>query len=147
MDTIVVGIDGSDDSAAAVRFAADEARLRGAALRLVCAWQIPPSIYGGPIVFPLPELRDSLQSAARAALDEAVAQIEPQDLPIETVAPEAAPASALVEQSGNAALLVVGSRGRGGFKGLLLGSVSSHCAQHARCPVVIVRGVGAAADA
>lgn len=147
MQTIVVGIDGSDDSAAAVRFAAAEARLRGAALRLVCAWQIPPSIYGGPIVFPLPELRDSLQSAARSALDEAVAQIDPHDLRIETVAPEGAPASVLLEHAGDATMLVVGSRGRGGFKGLLLGSVSSHCAQHAHCPVVIVRGDAESGDA
>ncbi len=147
MQTIVAGIDGSNDSAAAVRFAAAEARLRGATLRLVCAWQIPPSIYGGPIVFPLPELRDSLQSAARGALDEAVAQIEPQDVQIETVAPEGAPAAALLEHAGDAAMLVVGSRGRGGFKGLLLGSVSSHCAQHASCPVVIVRSDAATGDA
>lgn len=140
MDTIAAGVDGSDDALAAVRVAATEARLRGARLRLVGAWQIPPSVYSGAILWPIDELRTALEGDARSAVDAAAADIDTEGLEIETVVREGAPAQVLVDQSKDATMLVVGSRGRGGFSGLLLGSVSSHCAHHAHCPVVIVRG-------
>ena len=118
----MVGVDGSPGSLAALRFAAAEAGLRGARLRVVHAWTVPlavalpePAVLGQPII-PEPEFEE-----VRAAL-----------------LAEGTAAHALVQAAEGADLLVVGSRGRGGFKGLLLGSVSQQCAHHAPCPVAIV---------
>ncbi len=132
---IVVGVDGSEGAQAALRWAAGEARLGPSRVRVITAWSYPlsPGYAGVP--------KDAFSEAATRTLAEATKQVAGllPDSQIETQVVEASPARALIEASKDADLLVVGSRGRGGFKGLLLGSVSLHCAHHAHCPVAIVR--------
>jgi nucleotide-binding universal stress UspA family protein len=144
MGVIVVGIDHSAGAKAALRFALEEARLRQATLRVVHAWQygyIGATGLEGLLPAAGGELEDFRQAAA-AALDETLREVvgDQDDVAIERRVDQGAPAAVLVEESLGAELLVVGSRGHGGFAQLLLGSVSQQCAQHASCPVVIVRG-------
>jgi nucleotide-binding universal stress UspA family protein len=137
---IVVGVDGSEQSKAALRWALDEARLRGASLRVVHAWWAYPAfVPGAPIIATeWEELRESADEFVESFVAEVLG--EPDDVEITAVAVHGTAAPALVEASQEADLLVVGSRGLGGFTGLLLGSVSQQCAHHAPCPLVIVRG-------
>jgi len=141
MSVIVVGVDGSEPSEAALRWALEEARLRRATLRVVHAWAVP-ALYVHGSAFP-PELvdRDLIRERAEQLLGAAVTQVAgaSPEVTIERVAAEGSPARVLVEAAHDADLLVVGSRGHGGFAGLLLGSVSQQCAHHADCAVVIVR--------
>jgi nucleotide-binding universal stress UspA family protein len=143
MSVIIVGVDHSDGAKAALRFAVEEARLRQARLRAVHAWQFAhlgaPAIEGS-----MPNTGfefEALRSAAETALDATLQKVAPnvEDVEIERRVVQGAPAAVLVEESRAADLLVVGSRGLGGFAQLLLGSVSQQCAHHAACPVVIVR--------
>jgi nucleotide-binding universal stress UspA family protein len=138
---IVVGVDGSESARAALHFALDEARLRGAAVRVVGIWHIPVAAYGGAMVAPDPGLVQELEPQITRVLDRAIEEASDAaaGLDVETVVREGAPAGVLLEEAQDAELLVVGSRGLGGFRGLLLGSVSQQCAHHAPCPVVIVR--------
>ncbi len=139
--TIVVGVDGSDASVAAARWGFEQARLTGSHLEVVSAWQTAGSwglAWG--IAMPIPPEFDPA-AVTRSMVDE-VMQTLKREFP--TVAAssrieEGHPAEVLVEASRHADLLVVGSRGHGGFSGLLIGSVSQHCAAHAASPVVIVR--------
>ena len=133
MKVIVVGVDHSAGASAALAFAEEEARLRGATLRVVHAWQYGyigytgfeggmPAV-GGDIV--------KLQAEAEAALEASVSQVRGKSsVEIEQRVVQGAPAAVLVEQSRDADLLIVGSRGHGGFTQLLLGSVSQQCAHH-----------------
>lgn len=145
MGRIVVGVDGSEQSAAALRWAVDEARLRGASIDAVHVYELQPTLAYGYATAPIaPEVIDQTTQGARERagqlLDEALGAIEAGDVVIEPVLiEETGTAAALVERSRGADLLVVGSRGRGGFQELLLGSVSHQCASHALCPVVILR--------
>jgi nucleotide-binding universal stress UspA family protein len=137
---IVVGVDPSPGAKAALRFALEEARLRRVTLRAVHAWQFTYVGIEGSLPVPNDELhafRAAAEAALGAALREAIP--DPGDVDIECSVVEGAPAAVLVEASRAADLLVVGSRGHGGFAQLLLGSVSQQCAHHAQCPVVIVR--------
>jgi len=139
MDTIVVGVDGSPGADEAVRFAAHEAALRDAALRMVTVWHVPTAAYGGigvAVVDPGAEFEED----ANRCLEETAKRLEAElaGLKVEPVVREGTAARVLVEESADAALLVVGSRGHGGFVGLLMGSVSGQCAHHASCPVAIV---------
>jgi nucleotide-binding universal stress UspA family protein len=137
---IVVGVDGSEESRAALRWAVEEARLRDARIRVVHAWWAYPALAAGT----------PIAAADWAALEESADRFvtsfvtetlgEPDDLQIDASALHGSAAEVLVEASARADLLVVGSRGHGGFAGLLLGSVSQQCAHHALCPLVIVRG-------
>lgn len=140
---VIVGVDGSETARKAVRWAAREAKLRGMKLELVSAWQIPTYSYVSGYGFPAisEEMMKSLTARAEDHLAEALdeARAEAREVQIETIAVEGQPAKVLVEVAKGADLLVVGSRGLGGFRELLLGSVSQQCAQHATCPVVIVR--------
>ena len=140
-ERIVVGVDGSEGATSAVRWAAREARLRGAKLELVTAWQLPT--YSGAFsMASIPdELVDELAAEAERRAAEAAkeARDEGGDPDIETRVVEGPPATVLLAAARVADLLVVGSRGLGGFSELLLGSVSHQCAHHAPCPVVIVR--------
>jgi len=134
--TIVVGVDGSEHSRMAVKWAADEAARRGSLLKLVCSCAKEPKnvpIWYEPGSFDL--------SPGEAIVDDAyglvatrhpslLARVEISDQP---------PAVLLADASRSADLLVVGARGRGGFKGLILGSVSDKCVQYAHCPVAVVR--------
>jgi nucleotide-binding universal stress UspA family protein len=138
MKIITVGMDGSDGATAALRWAASEARLRGAGLRVVHAWSIPTMAYS---FVPPVSFEDDLGRAAVDALDKwlADAGAELEGLEVERRAEEGNAAKVLTDAAADGELLVVGSRGLGGFGELLLGSVSHQCAQRASCPVVIVR--------
>jgi nucleotide-binding universal stress UspA family protein len=145
MSTIVVGVDGSPGSRAALRWALNEARLRGSTVRAVHAWSLPhvPATTSGfvPVIVESVADAEASEQASRQVLDDAVAELAGDELPvaIERRLVQGPPAHALIAAAADAELLVVGSRGLGGFKELLLGSVSHQCAHHASCPVVIVR--------
>jgi nucleotide-binding universal stress UspA family protein len=137
VSTIVVGVDGSPGAGEALAYALQEARLRGSAVRVVAAWHVPAAAYAGGGLGDT-ELFSELEQAAR---DNAARSLEDANLDgieISTVVREGSPAHVLLEEAGDADLLVVGSRGLGGFRGLLLGSVSQQCAHHAPCPLVVV---------
>lgn len=143
--TIVVGVDGSEPAAAAVRWAAEEARIRGATLRVVNAWEAPlsvalpePSIGGVPLVPSLDpgEVRSAFEDRGGGIIDTALEGIE--GLEVERRIVDGDPAVVLVEESRDAAMLVVGKRQHGSVAGFLLGSVSRDCIRHAACPVVVV---------
>jgi nucleotide-binding universal stress UspA family protein len=152
---VVVGIDGSAGAREALRWAAAEARLRQTGLRVVNAWTFGfagaggggygyPYIGGSADTLPGTSFND-LNQAAEALLDQEIADVgvEAEGLEIEREVVEGGPVEALVMAVTGRDLLVVGSRGHGGFAGLLLGSVSQQCAHHAPCPVVIVRAAKA----
>lgn len=135
---IVVGVDGSPSAKAALRWGLAQARRTGGRLRAVMAWEIPVYASWMPMV-PFEDLGVAAGKVLSASVSEALDVEEPDVEVLETVLP-GHPAQVLVDESAHAALLVVGSRGHGAFAGTLLGSVSQHCAQHAHCPVVVVRG-------
>ena len=138
----MVGVDGSKGAGAALEFAAREAALRKAALRVVSVWEIPLVAFSGGLVPPLnDEAFDSFRVRAQQVADEALATAKELEPSVEgdALAVEGQPARVLLEQAGRAALIVVGSRGLGGFKSLLLGSVSQKIVHYATCPVVVVR--------
>ncbi|MFA9446081.1 universal stress protein [Egicoccus sp. AB-alg6-2] len=145
MDTIVVGVDGSERSTAALRWAVEEARLRNAQVEAVYVLDMPgmmASGYTDGLVNPdvLDNAIVGAREEAQRALDEAIADVEAGEVTIRRlVVDDRGPADALVERSRDAALLVVGSRGLSGFRELVLGSVSRQAANHAHCPVVIIR--------
>ena len=142
MNRIVVGIDGSDESREALHWAFAEAKLRGAALRVVHAWHFPATAGGLGIAPTLDaEVAEGLQRSADELLEREVSALgdEAAGVDVERAVVEGAAAAALIDAAEGSDLLVVGSRGRGGFSGLLLGSVSQQCAHYASCPVVIVR--------
>ena len=139
---IVVGVDGSDGSLAAVHWAVGEARLRGARLHLVMAWQYPQYYATDGWGLSMDPSGDSATILAGAA-DTEITRLgkeagEGQSVTITCEAVEGHPAEVLVRTARSAAMLVVGSRGHGGFVGALLGSVSQHVVAHARCPVVLI---------
>jgi nucleotide-binding universal stress UspA family protein len=139
METIVVGVDGSEGGAAALEFAASEAAFRGARLRIVSVWQVPIAAYG--LEPPLePATWDALRVGAQQVADDALAtakKLQPA-LDGEALVVQGQPADVLLENAADARLIVVGRRGLGGFRSLLLGSVSQQIVQHATCPVVLV---------
>ncbi|HEU5206353.1 MAG TPA: universal stress protein [Gaiellaceae bacterium] len=145
--TIVVGVDGSDASSDALRWAAEEARLRSSSLVAVHAWSfVPPQPIGDPgmLAMPagdLPGQLDAESEAARISLDNAVAGILGADagVEVERKLVEGDAGEVLVAESKEAELVVVGSHGRSGFKAAILGSVSRHVVDHAACPVVVVK--------
>jgi nucleotide-binding universal stress UspA family protein len=140
MAKIVVGIDGSPAAAAALEWAVAEARLRDAQLLVVHVWGIPVLAYASPYGAGVTgEVVEAERKAAADALDAALEHVDREGLDLRSELVEGAPAQSLLDAAERADLLVVGSRGHGGFAGLLLGSVSQQCAQHAQCPVVIVR--------
>ncbi len=135
--TIVVGIDGSDTSLGALRWAMAEARRSGGRVEAVGAWQWPTG--WGPVA-PFPQDYDPAGDTT-AMLEELVGPVATAvpDVPVGWRAVEGHPAEVLVAAARHADLLVVGNRGHGAFAGLVLGSVSQHCAAHAATPVVIYR--------
>jgi nucleotide-binding universal stress UspA family protein len=143
LETIVVGVDGSEGGAAALEFAAGEAAFRGARLRIVSAWQVPVvAAHGGDFgPAPLdPATLDAFRARAQQVADDAFAALKKlqPSLEGEALAVQGHAADVLLERGADAALIVVGRRGLGGFKSLLLGSVSQQVVQHATCPVVVV---------
>jgi nucleotide-binding universal stress UspA family protein len=134
---IVVGVDGSLLSIAALRWAVDQARLTGADVHAVTGWEVPITIMMVPRYTEADYARD-----AREVLDRAVAEvqdIEP-DVCIRRHLIQKRPGLALTAAAEGARLLVIGSHGRGELPGMHLGSVASYCVHHAPCPVVVIRG-------
>jgi len=139
----VVGVDGSEGGAAALEFAAGDAVFRGARLRIVSAWEIPVVAadrgHFGSAPLDTATL-DVFQARAQQVADDALAAakaLQPS-VEVETLTVHGHAADVLLEHAADATLLVVGRRGLGGFKSLLLGSVSQQVVQHATCPVVVV---------
>lgn len=142
-DRVVVGVDGSEPSEAALRWAADEARRRGTGLHVVTCWDFP-MLPWGPYQPPISS--EALQRDARAVAEKEIANVlgeSAEDLDVSVEVIEGPASLRLLDFGRIAEMIVVGSRGRGGFAGLLLGSVSQHLAEHAPCPVVIVHSEGA----
>lgn len=139
METIVVGVDGSEGARAALEYATREAALRRAQLRVVYAWQISPVVYSSGYA---PDLDEGFNEAAETLACEAIAAVKELDGTVECEgeAVEGQPALVLLREARDADLIVVGNRGHGGFASLLLGSVSHQVVQHAHCPVTVVPG-------
>jgi nucleotide-binding universal stress UspA family protein len=143
---VVVGVDGSPGSRAALVHAFAAAARRGAVLEVVATWSVQAAWGGGyPMGVPaVATVRDEVETRVRALVEEVrrdpAVSVEPGTADVRTVlVVSVGPASKrLVEASGSADLLVVGSRGRGGVRSALLGSVALHCVTHAACPVVVV---------
>lgn len=131
---IVAGVDGSEESKLALRWALRQAELTGARLYVVSAWQVPIG-YG----FPEAYIGTDIEDGFRANLRQILHDVPTGDVPVSSTVINGVPAAVLVDASRGADLLVVGSRGHGAFAGLLLGSVSGHCVSHAHCPVTVVR--------
>jgi nucleotide-binding universal stress UspA family protein len=143
MGRIVVGLDGSQPSLLALEWACNEARLRHDTLELVSSWSLPAVSSAGLSDEVIEALRAGAQEAAEAGRRRA-AQLAP-GIEVSVTVDRGQPARILVARAHGADLLVLGSRGLGGFTALLLGSVSHACSQHSPVPVVIVRGEEAAA--
>jgi nucleotide-binding universal stress UspA family protein len=135
---VIVGVDGSDKSVAALRWAAGYAKAVGAPLEAVLSWHYPTAVGPAPVGVAPHEISNEVRDKMRAALDHVVAEAAP-GVPIDEQIGYGHPAQVLVEASKDASLLVVGSHGHGAFTGMLVGSVSMYCVTHAHCPVVVVR--------
>ena len=144
---IVVGVDGSPSSIKALEWAIGQAALTGASIEAVIAWHYPQT-YG----VPLPDTANYAELAAET-LAKAIATARnahpagPEaEVEMASLVAEGHPARILLDRADGASLLVVGSRGHGGFSEALLGSVSQHVIHHAPCPVVIIRDGAARLD-
>lgn len=137
---IVVGVDGSPASIRALEWALRQARVTGDVVEAVSAWDIPTSYGFGPTVLDGEDLAAEAAQALATAVDDAAGPYP--DVVVHQIVRRGHPAAVLIEQSKGADLLVVGSHGRGGFIGSLLGSVSQHTVHHAPCPVVVMRAEG-----
>lgn len=140
MTRIVVGVDGSENAAAALAWAVEEGRRRGITVEAVHAWQEP--VVGGTAagLVPVPIDTEAFEQGSRQQLDHAVEAVVDDEtgVDVQRLLIHDSPARALLDRAAGAELLVVGRRGHGGFMGLLLGSVSQQIVWHAPCPVVIV---------
>jgi len=132
---VVAGVDGSGDSKEALRWAARQARLTGAEVHAVTAWQVPWRIYLVPSYTEADYERDAADTLNKAVLD---ALGPDPGVPVITRLVQNRPAIVLTEEAEHADLLVVGGHGRGELPGMHLGSVASYCVHHAPCPVTVV---------
>ena len=140
MAGIVVGVDGSEHSLDALRWAASEARLRGATLRVVASFSTPLMSTGYEVAVPdSADLSAASTTMLNAALDSVRASGVLEGVDVITEVLEGHAGEQLIRLSENAELLVVGARGHGGFLGLLMGSVTTYVVNHSLCPVVVVR--------
>lgn len=140
---IVVGVDGSDASRSALRWAAGEARLRGASLLVLTAYRFPLAFagVGADATVAAPDEQEQAERIQRAVLDEAADDLAGLDVATSIEAGEG-PGHAIVSAAEDADLLVVGQHGLGGVSGFTLGSVSHYCVGRASCPVVVVPAAG-----
>ena len=140
MPGIIVGIDGSDHSTLALEWAMKEAGIRHAPLTVIIVHPVIAGFSGRPVAYPTDEsLVDQARTSARGEVDKTLARLAgggPETVTVEAVS--GFPSEVLIDASRDADMLVVGSRGSGGFGRLLLGSVSSQVAHHAHCPVVVI---------
>jgi nucleotide-binding universal stress UspA family protein len=139
---IVVGVDGSDGAQRALEWAVEEARLRDATLVVVYGWQVPPIVTGaGPFDAPVVLEQETLEAVERNAKDvvgRQLGSVDASGIDVQRRIEPRPPVDLVLDAATGADLVVVGTRGHGGFTGLLLGSVSQQVAHHAPCPVVIV---------
>lgn len=137
---VVVGVDGSPPSKAALRWAVRYAALTHGVVEAVIAWDYPVSYDWAPVVD-----GEEFQDAAAATLGETVHEITGDDTSVKVVTTvvQGHPAQVLIDESRGADLLVVGNRGHGAFTSTLLGSTSERCVRHALCPVVVVHAPAA----
>jgi len=141
MNTIVVGIDGTPTSLAALRYAIREARLRGDRVKAVTAWHVPAVAYGGAFAPSTPDTREFERTAEDMLAEaRAVAEAEDPDVVLETTLREGEAAHVLLEEAEGADLLVVGCHDFPFVRRLFHHSVSGECAHEARCPVTVVHG-------
>ncbi len=140
-ERVVVGVDGSPASAMAMAWAARYAKTTGARVRAVMAWHYPAAIGPAPIGVAPAAVSADVERARLEELDKAIAATfgDPPSVEVERKVVYGHPSQVLIAESRDADLLVVGNRGHGGFTGMLLGSVSTHCVTHAACPVTVVR--------
>jgi nucleotide-binding universal stress UspA family protein len=134
---IVVGVDGSEQSKLALSWAVRISRTTGGSIDAVTAWHFPLNSGWGYV----PDAWDP-ESDARKCLTDTVDEAFGAERPtgLRLLVREGLPAKVLLEEGNGATMLILGSRGHGGFSGLLLGSVSATCAEHATCPVLVVHG-------
>ncbi len=138
MDVIVVGVDGSRDSLAALRHALRQARESGATVRVVNAWRIPALAYDAPVG--VDDLSADMIEGAAATIEEALAAVADvvEGVSVQRVIREGEAGHALVAEAEGAKQLVVGSRGHGALGEFVAGSVSHYCCRHAHCPVTVI---------
>lgn len=141
MSGIFVGVDGSTHSQTALDWAMREAGIRHAPLTVITVHEVAASGWGGSLEFPADEImREEDRKAVQEAVDQTAAPLgdaAPAEITVQAMIGQ--PAPLLIEASKAADLLIVGSRGNGGFARLLLGSVTTQVAEHAQCPVTIVK--------
>jgi nucleotide-binding universal stress UspA family protein len=139
---VVVGIDGSPSSRAALRWAVSQAGLTGAVVEAVTAWEFPAAVVGYGWATTVALASGQYPELAEKMVTEVISDaVDPgSSVQVTTQVREGNAAQVLLDASAGAGLLVVGSRGHGTFAGALLGSVSMHCVHHATCPVVVIRG-------
>jgi nucleotide-binding universal stress UspA family protein len=141
LNGIVVGVDGSDESRDALKFALDQARERSTTVHIVTAYY-PPRYWALPVGMPIAineeEIARRVQEQTQDLVNELLAG-DPAPPKTDVTTVSSSPAKALLAASRDAELLVVGHRGRGAFASMTLGSVALHCVLHARCPVTVVR--------
>jgi nucleotide-binding universal stress UspA family protein len=140
-EVVVVGIDGSAESIAALRWASRYAAASGAQVRAVHAWHYPAA-FGVPEGKAPQPVTAEVEQRMRDDMALAVAQVyrDPDDPQPEMALRYGHPVEVLIDESKAASLLVVGHHGHSAFTGMLVGSVSIHCVTSAACPVVVVRG-------
>lgn len=136
---IVVGVDGSPASVRALRWALRQAELTGAEIEAVHAWQIPAMYGTAAMALPGDQLAETAENTLKEATSNVTGESRAKGVTITERLVEGHPAKALLEESEDADLVVVGNRGHGGFVGALIGSVSQQVVHHASCPVVVVR--------
>ena len=133
---VVVGIDGSNDSKAALQWAVEYGKRFDVQVYAVAVWELPLA-FGNMATYP--ETGAQVEERTSKVLNEAVQEAVGADSGVLQRTERGHPAKTLVELSESAELLVLGTRGRGAFRGMLLGSVSQHCASHSKCPFVVIR--------
>lgn len=131
---IVVGVDGSAQSESALRWAVRQAGLTGQVVHAVISWDYPVDFGAAPVSEP--DWRDDSAAVLRKTIEEVLSDDDARRVQQHVV--QGHPVTVLMDAAADADLLVVGSRGHGGFAGMLLGSVSQHVVAHAPCPVVVV---------
>jgi nucleotide-binding universal stress UspA family protein len=135
---VVVGVDGSAASVAALKWAAAYKAATGATIHAVMAWHYPSAVGPAPVGVAPESVSDEVRAEMTEHLTAAIQAAAP-DIEIEQQISYGHPVQVLVDASSSADLLVVGSRGHGAFHGMLVGSVSIGCVTHAHCPVLVVR--------
>jgi nucleotide-binding universal stress UspA family protein len=140
---VLVGVDGSAHSGAALKYAVAEANRRGARLRVVSTYFPEYSVHGRtqPVTASETAIEVDLEKETRRMVEDASAA-DAQQPPVDIVVAAGPAAGVLVDMSAEVDVLVLGHRGRGGFASMLLGSVGMQCVLHARCPVIVVRPRG-----